>query len=105
MPKTRRYAWVRAEIMIVRQCAGTMTALQIAALIGRTDTAVRCKAAELGVSLRLHGDRHQSARYRQEDIELARQMHAAGISRHDIAEKLEMPRGAVKQFIYFERRI
>ncbi|ARF49791.1 DNA-binding protein [Pantoea stewartii] len=97
--------WVRAEIMIIRQCAGTMTVGSIGRLIGRSGAAVRAKARELGIRLYLRGDYHQSAKYRQADIELARELHCEGVSRRDIAEKLEMPIGAVNQYIYFERRM
>ncbi|EEQ5346002.1 DNA-binding protein, partial [Escherichia coli] len=33
--------WCRAEILILRQCAGTMKVKSIGALIGRTEAAVR----------------------------------------------------------------
>ncbi|MGQ3662627.1 DNA-binding protein [Citrobacter braakii] len=97
--------WVRAEIMIIRQCAGNMTVENIGHLIGRTGAAVRAKARELGVKLYLKGDHHQSIRYRQRDVELARELHCEGVSRREIAEKLEMPISAVNQFVYLERRV
>lgn len=97
--------WVRAEIMIIRQCAGTMTVENIGRLIGRTGAAVRTKACEQGIKLYLRGDHHQSARYRQHDVELARELHQEGVSRRDIAEKLEMPLSAINQYVYFERRV
>ena len=97
--------WVRAEIMIIRQCAGTMTVESIGKLIGRTGAAVRTKSRQLHIRLYLLWDHHQSAKYKQADIELARCLHCEGVSRQDIAEKLEMPIGAVNQFIYFERRV
>lgn len=97
--------WVHAEIMIIRQCAGTIRVEQIGALIGRTGASVRAKARELNIKLYLRGDYHQSAKYPQADIELARRLHDAGLKRCEIAEKLEMPIGAVNQFVYFERRV
>ncbi|EKS5462314.1 DNA-binding protein [Escherichia coli] len=97
--------WVRAEIMIIRQCAGTMTVESIGRLIGRTDAAVRAKSRSLNIRLYLKGDHHQSAKYLQKDISLARELHSEGVSRLDIAEKLEMPISAVNQYVYFERRI
>lgn len=97
--------WCRAEIMIIRQCAGTMTVENIGRLIGRTGAAVRTKAREKGIRLYLRGDHHQSARYRQRDIELARELHQKGVNRRDIARKLDMPMSAVNQFVYFERRV
>lgn len=97
--------WGRAEIMILRQCAGTMTVENIGKLIGRTGDAVRTKARELGISMILKGDIHPSAKYRQSDIELARQLHQCGVPRREIAEKLEMPLGMINQYVYFERRV
>ncbi|XEI90568.1 DNA-binding protein [Citrobacter braakii] len=97
--------WRRAEVMIIRQCAGTMTVENIGRLIGRTGAAVRAKARERGIKLYLRGDHHQTARYHQHDIELVRELHREGINRREIAEKLEMPISAVNQFVYFERRI
>ncbi|EJF1946161.1 DNA-binding protein [Salmonella enterica] len=91
--------------MIIRQCAGVMTVESIGRLTGRTGAAVRAKARELGIKLYLKGDHHQSAKYRQRDIELARCLHCEGVSRKDIAEKLEMPISAVNQFVYLERRV
>ncbi|EGO2557451.1 DUF4406 domain-containing protein [Escherichia coli] len=51
------------------------------------------------------GDFHPSAKYRQSDIELARQLHRCGVPRREIAEKLEMPLGMINQYVYFERRV
>lgn len=84
--------WVRAEIMIIRQCAGTMTVENIGRLIGRTDAAVRAKARELHIKLYLKGDHHQSAKYRQADVALARELHCAESAAlvSDLASQLEV---------------
>ncbi|MEB2861522.1 hypothetical protein SJH87_13290, partial [Staphylococcus sp. GCP4] len=37
--------WVRAEVVIIKQCAGSMTVERIGQLIGRTGAAVRTKSA------------------------------------------------------------
>ncbi|HED0198832.1 TPA: DNA-binding protein [Salmonella enterica] len=97
--------WKRAEILIIRQCAGRMRAADIGRLIGRTGDAVRTKARELNICLILRGDYHQSAKYRQSDIEKARDLHLEGVKRQDIAEMLKMPIGAVNQYVYFDRRV
>ncbi|EBI3645372.1 DNA-binding protein [Salmonella enterica] len=97
--------WKRAEILITRQCAGKMRVADIGRLIDRTDGAVRAKARELHISLRLRGDYHQSAKYRQSDIEQARDLHQKGISRREIAVKMEIPLGMVNQYVYFDRRV
>lgn len=97
--------WKRAEILIIRQCAGKMRAADIGRLIGRTRDAVRTKARELNICLILRGDYHQSAKYRQSDIEQARDLHQKGINRREIAVKMEMPLSAVNQYVYFDRRV
>lgn len=97
--------WVRAEILILRQCAGTMTVECIGMLIGRSEAAVRTKARELGISMMLRGDYHQSAKYPQSDIERARQLHQLGVSRREIARKFGMPLRTVNNYVYFDRRV
>ncbi|EAO9155200.1 DNA-binding protein [Salmonella enterica] len=96
--------WKQAEILIIRQCAGTMKVANIGQLIGRTRDAVRTKARELNICLILRGDYHQSAKYHQSDIEKARDLHLEGVKRQDIAEMLEIPLGMVNQYVYFDRR-
>ncbi len=97
--------WVRAEILILRQCAGTMKVKSIGSLIGCSEAAVRTKAREMGISLILRGDFHQSAKYLQSDIELARQLHQRGVSRREIAIKFGMPLRTVNNYVYFDRRV
>ncbi|HHQ8345566.1 TPA: DNA-binding protein [Escherichia coli] len=91
--------------MILRQCAGTMTVEGIGRLTGRTGSAVRTKARELGISMMLRGDYHQSAKYQQVDVELTRQLHQRGVPRREIAEKFGMKLRTVNNYVYFDRRI
>ncbi|ECW1079422.1 DNA-binding protein [Salmonella enterica] len=97
--------WKRAEILIVRQCAGTMKVANIGQLIGRTDGAARAKARELHISLRLRGDHHQSVKYPGRVVEMARELHQEGMKRRDIAKILGMPVGTVNLYVYFDRRV
>lgn len=97
--------WKRAEILIVRQCAGTIRVADIGRLIGRTDGAVRAKARELHISLRLRGDYHQSVKYPGRSVDMARELHHKGTRRRDIAKILKMPVGTVNQYVYFDRRV
>lgn len=97
--------WKRAEILIIRQCAGTMKVENIGQLIGRTDGAVRAKARELHICLRLRGDHHQSVKYPGRVVEMARELHHEGVKRRDIAKTLKMPLGMVNQYVYFDRRV
>ncbi|ECF2366365.1 DNA-binding protein [Salmonella enterica subsp. enterica serovar Mountpleasant] len=97
--------WTKAEIMIIRQCAGKMKVATIGRLIGRTDGAVRAKARELHISLRLRGDFHQSVKYSQRDIEVIRQLHSSGMRRDVIARKFGVPVGTVNNYVYLDRRV
>ena len=97
--------WVRAEILILRQCAGTMKVKSIGSLIGRSEPAVRAKARELGIGMMLRGDYHQSTKYPQSDIELVRQLHQRGVSRREIAIKFGMSLRTVNNYVYFDRRV
>lgn len=96
--------WCRAELIVVHQCSGNMRVKQIGLLIGRSESAVRTKAREVGINLRLRGRFHQSVKYPEADVELARELHAGGVKLRDIAEKLELPLGMVKRYVYLERR-
>ena len=100
-----RKPWCRAEIMMIRLVAGSMTVDRIGQLIGRTGPAVRTKAREFGICLRLHGIFHQSVKYPASDVQLSRELHESGLNARTIAEKIEIPVSAVRQFIYFERRV
>ena len=51
--------WVRAEVVIIKQCAGSMTVERIGQLIGRTGAAVRTKARELKICMYLRGNYHR----------------------------------------------
>ncbi|EDQ2392343.1 DNA-binding protein [Salmonella enterica subsp. enterica] len=97
--------WKRAEILIIRQCAGKMKVATIGQLIGRTRDAVRTKARELNICLILRGDYHQSVKYPGRVVEMARELHHKGTRRQDIAEMLEMKVGTVNQYVYFDRRV
>ncbi|EGF6519729.1 DNA-binding protein [Salmonella enterica] len=97
--------WKRAEILIVRQCAGKMKVATIGQLIGRKDGAVRAKARELHISLRLRGEHHQSVKYPYRVVEMARELHQEGVKRRGIAKTLKMKIGTVNQYVYFDRRI
>ncbi|EPX8467465.1 DNA-binding protein, partial [Escherichia coli] len=77
-----------------------MKVKSIGSLIGRSEAAVRTKAREMGISLILRGDFHQSAKYPQSDIELTRQLHQRGVSRREIARKFGMPLRTVNNYVY-----
>lgn len=92
--------WQDAEIKIIRKYAASLTAEDIGLLIGRTKEAVISRASKLHISLQKRGDCHHSRKYSQEDAELARQLHAAGVRPRHIAEKLGINPISIGNYLY-----
>ncbi|WP_099062546.1 DNA-binding protein [Serratia sp. BW106] len=92
--------WQEYEIKILRKYATSLTAEDIGLLIGRTKEAVISRASKLHISLQKRGDYHHSAKYSQEDIELARQLYSAGVRPCHIAEKLGINPISIGNYIY-----
>ncbi len=92
--------WQEYEIKILRKYATSLTAEDIGLLIGRTKEAVISRASKLHISLQKRGDCHHSAKYSQEDIELARQLYSAGVRPCHIAEKLGINPISIGNYIY-----
>lgn len=97
--------WRRAELTVVRLCSGKVRVKQIGLLRWRPDAAIRTKAREAGINLRLCGQFHQPVKYPAADVVQARELYSEGSALSVIAEKLELPAGMVKQYVYLERRI
>ncbi len=76
----------------------------IGSLIGRSEAAVRTKAREMGISLILRGDFHQSAKYPQSDIELTRQLHQRWRVQEN-RQKIWNAAATVNNDVYFDRRV
>lgn len=92
--------WQDWEKNILRQYASKLSAENISLLIGRTKHAVKSKARDLHISLQKRGDYHHSSKYLQEDIELARQLHAAGVRPRHIAKKLGIKPACIGNYLY-----
>jgi hypothetical protein len=98
IPLSSGKRWTTAEVRFLEQNAGTMKTADIAAALGRDCQAVRNKACILGISL--PGNRKYSA----EDVELCRALAREGLHYDVIAEKMEIPAGTVRSFVYGWRR-
>ncbi|AXH72143.1 MAG: DNA-binding protein [Siphoviridae sp. ctdc_1] len=92
------------EIRLIRRLAKTHTAQQIAEMTGRSRRSVANKAFDLGISMKKHGDNHYNVKYSDEDVELARQLHEAGLGVREIAEKMEIPQDHLSNILYFRKR-
>lgn len=98
IPLSTGKRWTTAEVRFLEQNAATMKTADIAAALGRDRQAVRNKASTLGLSL--PGNRKYSA----EDVDLCRALFREGLHYEVIAEKMEIPAGTVRSFVYGWRR-
>lgn len=92
--------WNETEDKALKESASTLSAQQIGCLLGRTERSVRARATIIGIGLKKSGDTHHSRKYSEADIDLARQLHDTGMKLNLIAEKLEIPYPALKNYFY-----
>lgn len=95
--------WSLQDIDFLEKNAVSMPVTQIADRVGRTATAVRSKAAHLGLPLVEDGSR-KPIKFSREDVELCIALHASGMRRKTIAAKMEIPIKTVDSYIYGYRR-
>lgn len=96
--------WTDEELRQLRSLAGTMGQKEVAALLGRTRRSVSCKAMKHGISFPFTGMCNHRAKYSDEDVELCRQLFEVGVSRKDIAEKMEIPYQTVVDILLYRTR-
>ena len=95
--------WTTKEIRFLRKSAGVLTLGEVAAELNRTYASVKLKAAALGLDYKRYGERN-CTRYSGEDVELCRQLHDEGLSRSEIAEKMEVPYQRVCEWVSMRSR-
>lgn len=76
--------WSFEEMTFLEANHETMPVEQIAKALNRTEASIKKKCWALGMSL-------MRKRYSDEDVRLCRQLFEAGVSREEIAEKMEVP--------------
>ncbi|HEU5102314.1 MAG TPA: hypothetical protein VFU22_25000 [Roseiflexaceae bacterium] len=104
--KAPRYPrWSHQEIRTLRSLAGEVSPDVIAERLGRTRIAVVARARMLSISLALYGERHPAAKYSDAIVEQARALYDLGLTPKTIAERLGVPRHAVKEFVYYKSRL
>jgi hypothetical protein len=98
-----RKAWSEAEDETVKQNAAEMTSCQLAELLGRSSDAVKHRARKLNISLRKHGDACSWAKYSNELVDEARDLHESGMGPKEISIRLKIPYWNVCDFVYYKR--
>lgn len=89
--------WSPDEVQFIEDNIETMPVAAIASHLKRSSAAVKKKCWSLGISLRKEV-------YTEEDVRLCLELFRAGVSRKDIAEKLEVSYGLVAGWIRQEGR-
>lgn len=101
----------REEDSMIRKWAGVKSTAEIAELVtelGRRKCyahTIKNRARKLGVSLRRTGEAFPHSKASDEDVELCRALYEAGMRPKLIAEKMEMSRSQVNNYVYFYSRL
>lgn len=89
--------WDASEVAFLEEHHETMPVADIATALNRSEYSIKKKCFNLGLSL-------ARRKYSDEDVSLCRQLFAAGVSRKDIAEKMEIPCQRVTSWILGRER-
>lgn len=93
------------ELQFMEQNRHSLSFSQIADHLGRSLEAVKFAMKSRGWNTgRRYGERHQFSRYTDSDVELCRALRDTGMRFKTIAEKMDVPVGTVKSWVYFESR-
>jgi DNA-binding CsgD family transcriptional regulator len=102
----RHPRWTHEEIRLLRELAGKVPAQEIAERLGRPSRAtVIAKARQLGISLRLYGERSPVAKHSDAVVEQIRDLHDEGLSKRAIARRLGLPRRSVRDYVDYRARL
>ena len=94
-----------SEVKILKRMAGIRSARVISWLLdNRSVHSVREKAHQLNIRLFCYDENHHNCKYSDEDVEMIRCLYDEGLNPHVIAEKMEIPKSAVKDFVQFRSR-
>ena len=98
-PRTTRPRWSEQDIAQLRQMAGVVNSREIGDRIGRSMSAVRWQAGQLGISLRCYGERHHKAKYPDALVLDILDLHDSGIGIKPLARMTGVGRGAIARFV------
>jgi hypothetical protein len=97
-------AWSADDLRRLRKLARTMTAVQMAPILGRTVNAIRQKCHVLGVPLEKRGELRHSARHPEALVERVRDLHDSGKGPAAIAKTTGVKLGTVRSWVYYQTR-
>ena len=85
--------------------AGLRSKKEISESLGRSESSVKNQALKLNVKLRIHGERHHSAKYSNNTVEAARRMSECGMTVKNISKHLQIDFSTVQKWVLFLSRI
>lgn len=104
VPRTWRH-YEPHELAYIRENAQRLTYKQMAEHLGRTESGVRSIALARGIGAGTpRGEHNLNTKASDHEVELARQLHDEGMSRREIAEKMEVNQSTVNRWISFTLR-
>lgn len=86
-----RRPWTYDETAYLFKTYQRLTIQRMADKLGRTYHSVKQKCRELELDCRIYGYKNHSTKYSAEDVELCRALFAEGLTRQEIAEKIDVP--------------
>lgn len=96
--------WSHEEVKYLRENHKRLTIRQMAKHLGRSYYSTNQKCGALGLDCRLYGDKNHMTIYSSDDVELCRQLHDEGLSRREIADKMDIPYQRVCDFVDYAYR-
>lgn len=94
-----RRPWTYDETAYLFKNYQRMTIQRMADKLGRTYTSVGQKCRELELDCKIYGYKNHKTKYSTEDVELCRALFAEGLTRSQIAEKIEVPYQRVCEWV------
>lgn len=91
MKRSNAFPWDTSHTLLARKMSATHTAAEVAEALGCGLTTLYKYSRQYDISYQKRGEKHHNSTRSDEDVELARQLHEAGVGIADISEKLEMP--------------
>lgn len=105
-PRANWRAWHWEEVAMMRRMAGTATAAQIAAQLGRGVDSVKHMARANKISLKLYGERAPGAIWSDADVEAVRQLHDDGTPPREIRRRFpHITPSGLHDILYYRSRL
>jgi DNA-binding NarL/FixJ family response regulator len=92
-----RKPWTFEENKILKKMGGFYSKKEISETLGRSQSSVKNQALKLNIKLRINGERHHSAKYSNDTVEVARRMRECGMTVKNISERLQVDFSTVQK--------